>query len=169
MGWGLDPRRIRLFFDVGIYDFLGMPASASELLLRLELRVCCAEAASINEWPVERRPADAPDVIPASVASPSERLTHREHLLYTCLAEREGQVLSREEILRQVWGRDATLAATSNIVEVYVRYLRVKLGRIAPGLRIVTHRSSGYSLRRTCGVSVPPPEAVAATRPSRIE
>ena len=51
-----------------------------------------------------------------------------------------GQVLSREQLLSHVWGYD--FAGASNVVDVYVRYLRQKLG----AQRIVTVRGAGYRM-----------------------
>ena len=52
-----------------------------------------------------------------------------------------GQVLSREQLLSHVWGYDHDPG--SNVVDVYVGYLRRKLGRD----RIATVRGMGYALR----------------------
>jgi DNA-binding response OmpR family regulator len=55
-----------------------------------------------------------------------------------------GQVLSREQILNGVWGY--TFDPRSNLVDVYVGYLRRKLGDAADGIETV--RGMGYRLRR---------------------
>ncbi len=56
-----------------------------------------------------------------------------------------GQVLSREQLLSHVWGYD--FDPSSNVVDVYVRYLRKKLGAD----RIETVRGMGYRLRARPG------------------
>ena len=53
-----------------------------------------------------------------------------------------GQVLSREQLLNQVWGFD--FAPGSNVVDVYVKQLRTKVGRD----RIETVRGAGYRMKR---------------------
>jgi len=68
-------------------------------------------------------------------------LTAREFALAEVLVRHADHVLSREQLLSQVWGFD--FDPGSNIVDVYVRYLRRKLG---PG-RIETVRGVGYRLR----------------------
>jgi DNA-binding response OmpR family regulator len=72
----------------------------------------------------------------------SIELTAREFALAETLFRHPGQVLSREQLLDQVWGYDYDPG--SNVVEVYVGYLRRKLG---PG-RIQTVRGMGYRLEK---------------------
>jgi two-component system, OmpR family, copper resistance phosphate regulon response regulator CusR len=67
-------------------------------------------------------------------------LTAREFALAKLFFSHPGQVLSREQILGHVWGYD--FDPGSNVVEVYVSYLRKKLGP----QRVVTARGMGYKL-----------------------
>lgn len=67
-------------------------------------------------------------------------LSARECKLAETFLRHPGQVLSREQLLRQVWGEH--YEAGSNVVDVYVRYLRRKLG----ANRLVTLRGLGYRL-----------------------
>ncbi|WP_369795519.1 winged helix-turn-helix domain-containing protein [Synechococcus sp. GFB01] len=60
------------------------------------------------------------------------------------LLERRGTVVSREQILRQVWNDDQ--ATSSNVIEVYVRYLRQKLEQGGERRLIHTIRGQGYCL-----------------------
>jgi DNA-binding response OmpR family regulator len=76
----------------------------------------------------------------ASVDGRIVELTAREFALTETLMRHPGQVLSREQLLSQVWGYD--FAPESNVVDVYVRYLRRKLG---PDV-ISTVRGMGYRL-----------------------
>jgi DNA-binding response OmpR family regulator len=68
-------------------------------------------------------------------------LTAREFTMLETLMNHAGQVLSREQLLAHVWGYDYDPG--SNVVEVYVRYLRRKLGDEV----IETVRGMGYRLR----------------------
>jgi DNA-binding response OmpR family regulator len=68
-------------------------------------------------------------------------LTAREFTMLETLMRHAGQVLSREQLLAHVWGYDYDPG--SNVVEVYVRYLRRKLGSDS----IETVRGMGYRLR----------------------
>ena len=67
-------------------------------------------------------------------------LSAREFALAETFLRHAGQVLSREQLLSQVWGYDYDPG--SNVVDVYVRYLRRKLGAD----RFVTLRGMGYRL-----------------------
>ena len=67
-------------------------------------------------------------------------LSAREFALAETFMRHPGQVLSREQLLSAVWGLD--FDPGSNVVEVYVSYLRNKLGR----QRVETVRGMGYRL-----------------------
>jgi DNA-binding response OmpR family regulator len=72
-------------------------------------------------------------------------LTAREFALADVFFRHPGHVLSREQLLSHVWGYDYDPG--SNVVEVYVRYLRQKLGED----RITTVRGMGYRLEASGG------------------
>ncbi len=81
-------------------------------------------------------------------------LSAREFALAEAFLRHPGQVLSREQLLSHIWGYDYD---PSNIVEVYIRYLRNKIG---PQTRIVTLRGAGYlAYPRERGRSVRPARA----------
>jgi len=71
-------------------------------------------------------------------------LTAREYQLLVFLIERAGQVLSREAILQGIWSDQQ--GAASNVIEVYVRYLRQKLEAAGERRLIHTVRGQGYCL-----------------------
>lgn len=71
-------------------------------------------------------------------------LTAREYQLLLLLLERQGSVVSREQIQRLVWNDDR--GASSNVIEVYVRYLRQKLEEGGERRLIHTIRGRGYCL-----------------------
>ena len=78
----------------------------------------------------------------ASVGGTQVELSAREFALAETLMRHAGAVLSREQLLDRVWGYDYD--GGSNVVEVYIRYLRKKLGADA----IETVRGAGYRFRR---------------------
>ncbi len=77
-------------------------------------------------------------------------LTAREFALLLVLMRSPGQVFSRDQLLQEVWKDEW---ASSNVVEVYVRYLRQKLEAGGESRLLMTMRGSGYSLGPVVGVS----------------
>ena len=70
-------------------------------------------------------------------------LTAREYALLVAMMKRPGHVFSREQLMREVWNDES---ANSNVVEVYVRYLRQKLEVQGQSRLLLTVRGRGYSL-----------------------
>ena len=70
-------------------------------------------------------------------------LTAREYALLLVMIKRPGHVFSREQLLREVWNDQRS---NSNVVEVYVRYLRQKLEGEGQSRVLLTVRGKGYSL-----------------------
>jgi two-component system OmpR family response regulator len=83
-------------------------------------------------------------------------LSPTEFRLLACLLRHQGQVLTRTQLLQNVWGRG--YRGQPQVLETYVSYLRRKLDRLGPPL-IHTRRGIGYTLR---GPDVP--AAVAESR-----
>jgi len=129
----------------GADDFWLSSQGASDLLMRLRVHLDLGRRANV---PVQLlQVADL-------VVNPSGRqvkrgnrsvgLTAREYQLLILLLERKGTVVSREQILRLVW--DDQQGAASNVIEVYVRYLRQKLEEGGEKRLIHTVRGHGYCL-----------------------
>jgi len=76
-------------------------------------------------------------------------LTAREFSVLEYLMRRKGEVVSKREVLDNVW--DSDFEGDSNIVEVYVRHLRNKLDRPFEREAIETLRGSGYRLATNGG------------------
>lgn len=126
--------------DSGADDYVRKPFAFDELLARVRTRLRSdqtAEAATltVGDLTLDLRTRRA------TVAGRTVELTGREFLLADALARHPDQVLSRQQLLSRVWGFD--FDPGSNIVDVYVRNLRRKLGRE----RIETVRGLGYRLR----------------------
>lgn len=71
-------------------------------------------------------------------------LSPREYTLLAALAARAGAVWTKQELLTEVWGDEQ--AATPNVVEVYVGYLRRKLAAVGAADLVRTVRGHGYQL-----------------------
>ncbi|MEV0324085.1 response regulator transcription factor [Streptomyces sp. NPDC050658] len=124
----------------GADDWMTKPFRFEELLARVRLRL--RTAARAPEVTVLRSGELTLDLRTRRARS-GERtvdLTAREFVLLELFLRHPGQVLSREQILSHVWGYD--FDPGSNIVDVYVRALRKKLG----AERVETVRGMGYRL-----------------------
>lgn len=128
----------------GADDYVAKPFRFEELLARIRLRLRDGTAAettvlragSVNlDLRTRRASVTAPDGTEQTVA-----LTAREFALAEVFVRHGGQVLSRQQLLSHVWGYDFDTG--SNVVDVYVRYLRRKLGEDV----IETVRGMGYRL-----------------------
>jgi two-component system OmpR family response regulator len=125
--------------DAGADDYLAKPFAFGELLARLR--------ALIRRGPSERPPRlTVGDLVvdPArhavTCAGEPVELTTREFSVLEYLARRPGELVTRAELLDHVW--DANYDGSTNIVDVYVGYVRRKLG--APRIRTV--RGAGFIL-----------------------
>ena len=122
--------------DLGADDYLVKPFAFDELLARIRARLREQDGPST----VVSVGAVALDIPTrrVSVDGAEHDLTAREFSLLQIFLRRPGQVLTREQILSQVWELDWDPG--SNVVDVYVGYLRRKLGEG----RIETVRGVGY-------------------------
>ena len=144
----------------GADDFWQSSLGASDLLgrLRIHLKLVARQA----RRPSSLRLADL-EVDPARhLVRRGQRqvpLTSREYSLLLLLLQNQGQVLSRDTILSRIWSDQNGTA--SNVIEVYVRYLRQKLEEDGERRLIHTVRGAGYCL------SERPPAQEGAAGPSK--
>jgi two-component system response regulator MprA len=129
----------------GATDFWLSSAGASDLLMRLRLH---RKLLDKGRPPEDRLSLGDLSLIPSRHevrrGQRQVQLTAREYALLLLLMEHSGQVLSRDQILRQVWHDQQ--GAASNVIEVYVRYLRQKLEEQGERRLIHTVRGQGYCL-----------------------
>ena len=130
--------------DAGADDYLPKPFAFQELLARLRAlgrrKVQAREATQIHveglTLDLRRRRADR--------EGRAIELSPKEFSLLELLMRNQGRVLNRTQILDHIWGYD--YAADSNLVDVYVAYLRRKVDRGAGRRLIRTVRGVGYAL-----------------------
>jgi DNA-binding response OmpR family regulator len=128
--------------DAGAEDYLTKPFSFLELLARLRSLMRRGQP-----QPRELRVADLTmDTASHEVSRNGEliSLTRTEYLLLENLMKNAGHVVSRDEIVKTVWG--AKTAIEQNSIDVYVRALRAKVDVGYPDKLIHTVRGFGYKL-----------------------
>lgn len=134
------PRDTLAGLEGGADDYMTKPFEFGELLARVRLRLRDRERAGelttlrLGDLALDLRTRQA------HVDGRAVDLTAREFVLLEMFLRHPGQVLSREQILSRVWGYD--FDPGSNIVDVYVRALRRKLGQGC----VTTVRGMGYRM-----------------------
>ena len=129
--------------DAGADDYLAKPFAFSELLARLRALGRRPVAAAEERLVAGDIELDEQRHV-ARVADTTVELTAREFAFLAYLIRNAGQVLSRRQILDAVWGAEPDVY--SNVVDLYVSYLRRKLAAVGRARRLRTVRGVGYTL-----------------------
>lgn len=134
--------------DLGADDYLTKPFAIQELLARIR-------AALRKHAPQKEEPAGEvlmvrtlrlyPSRYEVLVGEESVELTKKEYSLLEYLLRNKRTVLTRDQILQQVWGYD--YVGDTNVVDVYIRYLRAKLDDHFGEKYIYTMRGVGYVIK----------------------
>ncbi|MCW2749550.1 MAG: two component transcriptional regulator, winged helix family [Aeromicrobium sp.] len=132
--------------DCGADDYLGKPFAFGELAARLRALLRRGTTERPSRLEVDSLTLDPATHQVAWGATPVE-LSPREFALLDFFMRRPGDVLSRSEILDHVW--EYAYDGTSNVVDVYVRYLRKRMAEAGAPQLIETVRGVGYRLAVT--------------------
>lgn len=138
--------------DSGADDYLPKPFAIEELLARMRVVFRRQGEPAAPSLPARRPPLAFqdltldPETRIVRSAGDIVELTKREYDLLTVFLSHAGRVLERETLLDKVWGYEA--AVDTNVVDVYVRYLRRKIDRPGQASYIKSVRGIGYVMRR---------------------
>ena len=133
-------------FDAGADDYLVKPFEFKELLARV--RALTKRGSAVSQTAQIMRFADLEVNMEAKTVHRAEQkieLTAREFNLLVYLIRNQGRVISKAEIAEQVWEID--FDSGTNIIEVYVNYLRKKIDRDFEVKLIHTQFGMGYVLK----------------------
>jgi two-component system OmpR family response regulator len=129
--------------DAGADDYLAKPFAFEELVARLRAVTRRGRTRQFETVLSYGPVVLDPRVRTVTVDGMPVLTSHTEFRLLECLMMRAEQTISRDELFRRVWDRDSN---GSNVIDVYVSYLRKKLGPAGAMLRTV--RRGGYVLTK---------------------
>ncbi len=132
--------------DSGAYDYLTKPFANEELLARMRVAFKHAHAGGAKKVILEVQGLEIDtDKRMVTVNGTVVDLTKKEYELLLYLVQNKNIVLSREQILNEVWGY--SYIGETNVVDVYIRYLRSKIDE-AFGIKYIhTIRGVGYYVK----------------------
>ncbi|MCH5154994.1 MAG: response regulator transcription factor [Clostridiales bacterium] len=129
--------------DIGANDYMTKPFAIEELLARIRLHT--KNSAVVSDNMVCGKLSVNPEARVATYAGHPIDLTKKEFDLLLYLMQHRNVVVSRETLLDEVWG--FAFYGSTNVVDVYIRYLRAKIDNTFNVEIIETVRGAGYVIR----------------------
>lgn len=130
--------------QIGADDYIAKPFSIEELLARIQAVI--RRTNNSNDSIVKFKDITINKKSRIVKKNDEEiNLTNKEYELLMFLIDNKDNVVTRDEILDNVWGYDVYLE--TNVIDVYIRYLRMKLNQYDKEEYIKTIRSVGYTMR----------------------
>ena len=133
--------------DSGADDYLTKPFAIEELLARMRVAFKHSEGSNIAKktiLQVQNLEIDTEKRM-VTVDGKVVDLTKKEYELLTYLVQNKNIILTREQILNEVWGY--SYIGETNVVDVYIRYLRAKIDEAFGKKYILTIRGVGYYVK----------------------
>lgn len=134
--------------DLGVNDYMTKPFASEELLARIR-GILKRYNEKVREDDTKRYVVRDmilyPERCEVTVKGEPVELTHKEFELLQYLVENKRNVVSRDQILQRVWGYD--FMGNTNVVDVYISYLRTKIDDRFGEKYIHTTRGVGYVIR----------------------
>ena len=131
--------------DMGADDYITKPFAIEELLARIRVSLRKSDTAPQSDLKHLGEITLDPLRHTVTVRGNDVMLTSREFQLLEYMMENEGIVLSRETLLSNVWGYD--YMGETNVVDVYIRYLRQKIDEAYQHKTLHTIRGVGYVMK----------------------
>ena len=133
--------------DYGADDHIVKPFEIEELLARLRVIMRRNQSVEVNHDTINIHDIEIDTTAyTVSIEGTPIDLTKTEHELLYLLVKNKGIVMKREQILDVIWGYDSEVE--TNVVDVYIRYLRNKLKPFNKDKLIETVRGVGYVIRQ---------------------